>query len=114
MNNTLVHIIFYKKNHKIDNSVTFKKLNEFYLLPLINLYKMNLNVHMLCVQMFVSVLSGPWDALFGGSNLPAFVVGGIAAAASGILAFTLLPSPAQSDIPAAKNGRSASFSASFH
>ncbi|GKB17925.1 hypothetical protein Tco_0851848, partial [Tanacetum coccineum] len=43
--------------------------------------------------MFVSVLAGPWDQLFGGGNLPAFVVGAISAAVSGILAFTLLPSP---------------------
>ena len=43
--------------------------------------------------MVVSILSGPWDALFGGGNLPAFVVGAIAATISGILAFTLLPSP---------------------
>lgn len=43
--------------------------------------------------MVVSVLSGPWDALFGGGNLPAFVVGAVAAAISGIFAFTMLPSP---------------------
>lgn len=43
--------------------------------------------------MFVSVLSGPWDALFGGGNLPAFVVGAISAAISGVLALTVLPSP---------------------
>lgn len=43
--------------------------------------------------MVVSVLSGPWDKLFGGGNLPAFVVGAVAAAASGIFAFTMLPTP---------------------
>jgi solute carrier family 45 protein 1/2/4 len=43
--------------------------------------------------MIVSVLSGPWDALFGGGNLPAFVVGAVAALASGILSVILLPSP---------------------
>nr|XP_043617407.1 sucrose transport protein-like [Erigeron canadensis] len=52
-----------------------------------------LNLAIVIPQMFVSVLSGPWDALFGGGNLPAFVVGAVAAAISGILAFTLLPSP---------------------
>lgn len=31
--------------------------------------------------------------LFGGGNLPAFVVGAIAAAISGLFAFFLLPSP---------------------
>ncbi|POO00245.1 Sucrose/H+ symporter [Trema orientale] len=75
-----------------------------------------LNLAIVVPQMVVSVASGPWDALFGGSNLPAFVVGGIAAAASGILAFTMLPSPVQPDLAADKNGSSttASFSASFH
>ena len=43
--------------------------------------------------MFVSVVSGKWDDLFGGGNLPAFVVGAISAALSGILSFVLLPSP---------------------
>ncbi|GAB4861419.1 proteinral substrate transporter [Ancistrocladus abbreviatus] len=52
-----------------------------------------LNLAIVFPQMFVSVTSGPWDDLFGGGNLPAFVVGAVAAAASAILAFTLLPSP---------------------
>ncbi|CAI8604260.1 unnamed protein product [Vicia faba] len=52
-----------------------------------------LNLAIVIPQMFVSVLSGPWDALFGGGNLPAFVVGAVAALASGILSIILLPSP---------------------
>ncbi|KAG9156369.1 hypothetical protein Leryth_009229 [Lithospermum erythrorhizon] len=52
-----------------------------------------LNLAIVVPQMFVSVLSGPWDALFGGGNLPAFIVGAISAAASGICALTLLPTP---------------------
>lgn len=56
--------------------------------------------------MIVSVTSGPWDSLFGGGNLPAFVVGAIAAAISGMLALTLLPSPAP-DVPNSKNARPA-------
>ncbi|CAL1412718.1 unnamed protein product [Linum trigynum] len=52
-----------------------------------------LNLSVVIPQMMVSLLSGPWDSLFGGGNLPAFVVGAIAAACSGILALTLLPSP---------------------
>ncbi|XP_058218458.1 sucrose transport protein-like [Rhododendron vialii] len=52
-----------------------------------------LNLAIVVPQMVVSVLSGPWDALFGGGNLPAFVVGAIAAAASAVFAFTMLPSP---------------------
>ncbi|GAA0149547.1 hypothetical protein Leryth_000384 [Lithospermum erythrorhizon] len=53
-----------------------------------------LNLAIVVPQIFVSVLSGPWDALFGGGNLPAFIVGAISAAASGIFALTLLPTPA--------------------
>ncbi|KAF7820046.1 sucrose transport protein-like [Senna tora] len=52
-----------------------------------------LNLAIVIPQMVVSLVSGPWDALFGGGNLPAFVVGAIAAAASGILSIILLPSP---------------------
>ncbi|VFQ86398.1 unnamed protein product [Cuscuta campestris] len=52
-----------------------------------------LNLSIVIPQMLVSFLSGPWDSLFGGGNLPAFVVGAISAAASGIFAMTLLPSP---------------------
>ncbi|KAL3845599.1 hypothetical protein ACJIZ3_003002 [Penstemon smallii] len=52
-----------------------------------------LNLAIVIPQMVVSVASGPWDAIFGGGNLPAFVVGAVAAAASGVFAFTMLPSP---------------------
>ncbi|CAM8936445.1 unnamed protein product [Rhodiola kirilowii] len=52
-----------------------------------------LNLAIVVPQMIVSVLSGPWDDLFGGGNLPAFVVGAVAAAVSGIFALTMLPSP---------------------
>ena len=68
-------------------------------------------VLMMLWQMVVSVAAGPWDALFGGGNLPAFVVGAVAAAASGILAFTMLPSPPP-DIPS--NKRAATSTAAFH
>ncbi|KAG5233251.1 sucrose transporter [Salix suchowensis] len=60
-----------------------------------------LNLSIVIPQMVVSVAAGPWDALFGGGNLPAFVVGAVAAAASGILALTMLPSPPP-DIPSSK------------
>lgn len=53
------------------------------------------------LQMVVSVASGKWDDIFGGGNLPAFIVGAVAAAASGILALTMLPSP-PSDVVATK------------
>ncbi|KAD2805809.1 hypothetical protein E3N88_39186 [Mikania micrantha] len=60
--------------------------------------------------MFVSVASGPWDALFGGGNLPAFVVGAMAATISGILAFVMLPSPPP-DVVLAKQQEGKRFSA---
>lgn len=52
-----------------------------------------LNLAIVIPQMVVSVGGGPFDALFGGGNLPAFIVGAVAAAASGIFALTMLPSP---------------------
>ncbi|CAM8983159.1 unnamed protein product [Rhodiola kirilowii] len=52
-----------------------------------------LNLAIVLPQMFVSVTSGGLDALFGGGNLPAFLAGAIAAAVSGLLALTLLPTP---------------------
>ncbi|CAH9136240.1 unnamed protein product [Cuscuta epithymum] len=52
-----------------------------------------LNLSIVMPQMFVSFLSGPWDSVFGGGNLPAFLVGAVSATASGILVITLLPKP---------------------
>ncbi|RAL41592.1 hypothetical protein DM860_013126 [Cuscuta australis] len=52
-----------------------------------------LNLGIVIPQMVVSLVGGPWDELFGGGNLPAFIVGAISAALSGIFAITLLPSP---------------------
>ncbi|KAL8136436.1 hypothetical protein V2J09_002437 [Rumex salicifolius] len=52
-----------------------------------------LNLAIVTPQLFVSLISGPWDALFGGGNLPAFLLGSVAALASGVLALTVLPSP---------------------
>lgn len=43
--------------------------------------------------MFISVISGPLDAAFGGGNLPAFVLGSIVAAISALLAIFALPNP---------------------
>ncbi|KAL2497291.1 Sucrose transport protein SUC2 [Abeliophyllum distichum] len=40
-----------------------------------------LNLAIVIPQMVVSVLSGPWDEWFGGGNLPAFIVGAVAATA---------------------------------
>ncbi|KAK4426978.1 Sucrose transport protein [Sesamum alatum] len=52
-----------------------------------------LNLAIVIPQMVVSVASGPWNQLFGGGNLPAFVLGAAAAAVSGILSLVMLPSP---------------------
>ncbi|RDX67449.1 Sucrose transport protein SUC2, partial [Mucuna pruriens] len=56
-----------------------------------------LNLAIVVPQMVVSALSGPWDALFGGGNLPAFMVGAVAAALSAIMAIILLPTPKPAD-----------------
>ncbi|CAH2073900.1 unnamed protein product [Thlaspi arvense] len=50
-----------------------------------------LNLAIVIPQMVVSLGGGPFDALFGGGNLPGFVVGAIAAAISGVVALTVLP-----------------------
>ncbi|KAL1295347.1 hypothetical protein HN51_056250 [Arachis hypogaea] len=62
-----------------------------------------LNLAVVIPQMLMSAVSGPWDKLFGGSNLPSFVVGSVAAAISGILSIILLPSPPP-DVKAAITG----------
>ncbi|XP_060198213.1 sucrose transport protein-like [Lycium barbarum] len=63
-----------------------------------------LNLAIVVPQMLVSVVGGPWDSLFGGGNLPAFIVGAVAAAASGVLALTMLPSPPPDAKPGATMG----------
>ncbi|XP_010527885.1 PREDICTED: sucrose transport protein SUC3 isoform X2 [Tarenaya hassleriana] len=50
-----------------------------------------LNLAIVIPQMVVSLGAGPWDALFGGGNLPAFVLASIAAFAAGIIAMRKLP-----------------------
>ncbi|KAL5066273.1 hypothetical protein RYX36_028010 [Vicia faba] len=57
-----------------------------------------LNISIVVPQMIVAPLSGPWDSLFGGSNLPSFIVGAVAAVISSILAIVLLPNPKPADI----------------
>ncbi|KAK8572165.1 hypothetical protein V6N13_047779 [Hibiscus sabdariffa] len=52
-----------------------------------------LNMSIVIPQMFISVVSGPLDDAFGGGNLPAFVLGSIAAAVSAVLAILALPNP---------------------
>ncbi|KAJ7943502.1 putative Sucrose transport protein [Quillaja saponaria] len=50
-----------------------------------------LNLAIVVPQMIVSLGAGPWDALFGGGNIPAFVLASIAALAAGIIATRRLP-----------------------
>ncbi|KAI5082273.1 hypothetical protein GOP47_0002016, partial [Adiantum capillus-veneris] len=52
-----------------------------------------LNLGVVVPQIVVSIGSGPWDELFGGGNMPAFVLAAVAALAGGILAAFLLPKP---------------------
>lgn len=58
-----------------------------------------LNIAVVIPQLLVSLTSGPWDELFGGGNLPSFVVGAISAAISGVFALTMLPSPRPGGAP---------------
>ncbi|XP_058766449.1 sucrose transport protein SUC3-like isoform X1 [Vicia villosa] len=50
-----------------------------------------LNLAIVAPQMIISLGSGPWDALFGGGNIPAFVLASVCALAGGIYAFLKLP-----------------------
>lgn len=52
-----------------------------------------LNLAVVIPQVIISVGSGPFDTLFGGSNIPAFLLGGASALIGGILAVVLLPRP---------------------
>lgn len=48
-------------------------------------------VYVVLFQMTVSLGAGPWDALFGGGNIPAFVLASISAFAAGVIATRRLP-----------------------
>ncbi|KAK2408380.1 sucrose transport protein SUC8 [Trifolium repens] len=50
-----------------------------------------LNLAIVAPQMIISLGSGPWDALFGGGNIPAFVLASVCALAGGIVATLKLP-----------------------
>lgn len=51
-----------------------------------------LNLAIVIPQMIVSLGAGPWDALFGGGNIPAFVLASISALVAGVIAVRKLPS----------------------
>ncbi|KAL2226072.1 sucrose transport protein SUC3 isoform X1 [Sesamum indicum] len=50
-----------------------------------------LNLAIVVPQMIVSLGAGPWDALFGGGNIPAFVLASICALAASVVAVQRLP-----------------------
>nr|AYU70943.1 sucrose transporter 2 [Ginkgo biloba] len=50
-----------------------------------------LNLSIVVPQMIVALGAGPWDALFGGGNVPAFVLASVFAFAAGIIAVAQLP-----------------------
>ncbi|XP_020520877.1 sucrose transport protein SUT4 isoform X2 [Amborella trichopoda] len=50
-----------------------------------------LNLAIVVPQMIVALGAGPWDALFGGGNVPAFVLASLFALAAGIIATIKLP-----------------------
>ncbi|XP_057777143.1 sucrose transport protein SUC3 isoform X2 [Salvia miltiorrhiza] len=50
-----------------------------------------LNLAIVIPQMIVSLGAGPWDALFGGGNIPAFVLASLSALAAGVIAVHKLP-----------------------
>ncbi|XP_030483172.1 sucrose transport protein SUC3 isoform X2 [Cannabis sativa] len=50
-----------------------------------------LNLAIVVPQMIISLGAGPWDALFGGGNVPAFVLASFAALAAGVIAIRRLP-----------------------
>eukprot|EP00250_Pteridium_aquilinum_P004044 c14290_g1_i1 orf=921-2537(+) len=52
-----------------------------------------LNLGVVVPQIVVSLGSGPWDELFGGGNMPAFMLAAVAALVAGVLAAFLLPRP---------------------
>ncbi|PWA99520.1 sucrose transport protein [Artemisia annua] len=58
-----------------------------------------LNLAIVIPQMIVSLGAGPWDALFGGGNVPAFVLASVSALAACIIAILKLPKPSNSYRP---------------
>ncbi|KAF6159983.1 hypothetical protein GIB67_033067 [Kingdonia uniflora] len=50
-----------------------------------------LNLAIVIPQMVVSLGAGPWDALFGGGNIPAFVLASVFALLGGVIAVIRLP-----------------------
>lgn len=67
-----------------------------------------LNLAVVIPQVIVSVGAGPWDALFGGGNEPAFLAAAVFAALGGAAALFLLPKPPPNMLPVSKLRRTMS------
>ncbi|KAG0453095.1 hypothetical protein HPP92_025459 [Vanilla planifolia] len=63
-----------------------------------------LNLAIVVPQMIVSLGAGPWDALFGGGNIPAFAMAAVFSLAAGIVAIAKLPDISRSAIDAGFHG----------
>ncbi|KAG0453053.1 hypothetical protein HPP92_025422 [Vanilla planifolia] len=63
-----------------------------------------LNLAIVVPQMIVSLGAGPWDALFGGGNIPAFAMAAVLSLAAGIVAIAKLPDISRSAIDAGFHG----------
>ncbi|KAK8956916.1 Sucrose transport protein SUC3 [Platanthera zijinensis] len=50
-----------------------------------------LNLAIVIPQMIVSLGAGPWDAIFGGGNIPAFALAAVFSLVAGVVAFLKLP-----------------------
>ncbi|XP_050236961.1 sucrose transport protein SUC3 isoform X2 [Mercurialis annua] len=60
-----------------------------------------LNLAIVVPQMVISLGAGPWDALFGGGNIPAFVLASVCALAAGVFATLKLPDLSNSNFKSA-------------
>lgn len=63
-----------------------------------------LNLAIVVPQMIVSLGAGPWDALFGGGNIPAFFLASVFSLAGAIVAFLKLPTLSSSCVSTGFHG----------
>ncbi|GKV22402.1 hypothetical protein SLEP1_g32281 [Rubroshorea leprosula] len=62
-----------------------------------------LNISIVIPQMIISLGAGPWDALFGGENIPAFILAAFCALAAGIIATLKLPDLSSSSFKSSRH-----------
>ncbi|KAL0918239.1 hypothetical protein M5K25_010237 [Dendrobium thyrsiflorum] len=63
-----------------------------------------LNLAIVVPQMIVSLCAGPWDAFFGGGNIPAFALAAIFSLVSVVVAILKLPTISSSSTPTSFHG----------